>query len=53
MLVIVRDSVARMKQSGRSLAETIAAKPTEPYDAKWGQFVISGPVFTKLVYAGV
>jgi hypothetical protein len=31
----------------------MAAKPTEPFDATWGKFVISGPVFTKLVYVGV
>jgi hypothetical protein len=29
------------------------AKPTAVYDAKWGQFVIDPPFFTKLVYEGV
>ena len=31
----------------------VAAKPTAAYDAKWGQFVINPPFFTKLVYEGV
>ena len=31
----------------------IAAKPTAAYDAKWGQFVISPDLFTRLVYEGV
>jgi hypothetical protein len=30
---------------GRSLDETIAAKPTAAFDAKWGQFVIT-PAFS-------
>ena len=41
MLVGVRDNVAKLKQQGRSLDETIAAKPTAPFDAKWGQSVIT------------
>jgi hypothetical protein len=36
MLVATRDNVARLKQQGRSLDETIAAKPTAAFDAKWG-----------------
>ena len=31
----------------------VAAKPTAAYDAKWGQSVISGALFTRLVYRGV
>jgi hypothetical protein len=41
MLVAIRDNVAKLKQQGRSLDETIAAKPTAAFDAKWGQFVIT------------
>jgi len=37
----------------RTPQETVAAKPTAAYDAKWGQFVIDPPFFTKLVYEGV
>jgi hypothetical protein len=38
-----RDKVAKLKQPGRSLDETIAAKPTAAFDAKWGQFVVTTP----------
>jgi hypothetical protein len=53
MLVTMRDKVAKLKQQGRSLDETIAAKPTAAFDAKWGQFVITPAFFTRLVYQGV
>jgi hypothetical protein len=43
MLVAVHGNVSKLKQQGRSLDETIAAKPTADYDAKWGQFVINPP----------
>jgi glyoxylase-like metal-dependent hydrolase (beta-lactamase superfamily II) len=53
MLVAIHDNVARLKQQGRSLDETIAARPTEAFDAKWGQFVITPAFFTRLVYHGI
>jgi glyoxylase-like metal-dependent hydrolase (beta-lactamase superfamily II) len=53
MLTTVRDAVAVLKKQGRTLEETIAAKPTARYDAKWGGFLISGAAFTGLVYQGV
>jgi len=53
MLVDVRDKVAAIKKYGWSLDEAVAAKPSAAYDAKWGRFLIDGPFFTKLVYAGV
>ncbi|WP_442581758.1 MBL fold metallo-hydrolase [Mesorhizobium sp. ASY16-5R] len=53
MLVAIRDNVAKLKQQGRSLDETVAAKPTAAFDAKWGNFVIDPGFFTRLVYEGV
>jgi glyoxylase-like metal-dependent hydrolase (beta-lactamase superfamily II) len=53
MLVTIHGNVAKLKKEGRSLAETVAAKPTAAYDAKWGQFLITPALFTKLVYSGV
>ncbi len=53
MLVAVRESVTKLKKQGRSLEETIAASPTAEFDAKWGQFVITPALFTRLVYEGV
>ena len=51
MLIGIRDNVAALKKSGRTLEETVAAKPTAIQ--KWGQFVIDPAFFTKLVYEGV
>jgi glyoxylase-like metal-dependent hydrolase (beta-lactamase superfamily II) len=53
MLVAIRDNVAKLKQQGRSRDETVAAKPTAAFDAKFGQFVIDPGFFTRLVYEGV
>jgi glyoxylase-like metal-dependent hydrolase (beta-lactamase superfamily II) len=53
MLVAVRDNVAKLKREGRTRDETVAAKPTAAFDAKWGQFVIDPGFFTRLVYEGV
>jgi glyoxylase-like metal-dependent hydrolase (beta-lactamase superfamily II) len=53
MLVAIRENVATLKKQGRSRVETVAAKPTAAFDAKWGQFVIDPGFFTTLVYEGV
>ncbi len=53
MLVAIRANVARLKHQGRTLAETVEARPTAAYDAKFGQFVIDPAFFTHLVYMGV
>jgi glyoxylase-like metal-dependent hydrolase (beta-lactamase superfamily II) len=53
MLVGIRENVAKLKKQGRSRDETVAAKPTAPFDAVWGNFVIDPGFFTRLVYEGV
>lgn len=53
MLVAIRGNVSKLKKQGKSLAEAIAAKPTAAYDSKWGQFLLTPALFTKLVYSGV
>ena len=53
MLARVRDRVAALKREGRSLEETVAAKPAAAYDAAWGQYVIGPALFTRVVYEGV
>ena len=53
MLVVVRDSVATLKERGLSRDETVAARPTAAFDDKFGNFVVDGGYFTKLVYEGV
>jgi glyoxylase-like metal-dependent hydrolase (beta-lactamase superfamily II) len=53
MLVAIHESIAELKNQGRSLDEIVAANPTAAYDARWGQFVITPALFTRLVYQGV
>ena len=53
MLSTIRNNVAVLKKQGKSLDETIAARPTAAYDAKFGQFLITPGFFTTLVYLGV
>ena len=53
MLVAIRESVAKLKQQGRSRDEIVAAKPTAAFDAKRGNFPIDPGFFTRLVYEGV
>src|SRR6267143_534291 len=53
MLVAIRNNVAELKKQGKSLSETISAKPTAAYDTKWGQFLMTPAIFTGLVYSGV
>jgi hypothetical protein len=52
MLVSIRDRVAELKHQGKSLQQVISAKPTAPFDAKWGRSIISPDLFTTLVYRG-
>jgi glyoxylase-like metal-dependent hydrolase (beta-lactamase superfamily II) len=53
MLVAIRDNVGNLKKQGKTRDETVAAKPTAAFDAKFGQFVIDPGFFTRLVYEGV
>jgi glyoxylase-like metal-dependent hydrolase (beta-lactamase superfamily II) len=53
MLVAIRGNVAALKAKGLSLEDTVKARPTAAFDAKWGQFVIDPALFTRLVYEGV
>jgi glyoxylase-like metal-dependent hydrolase (beta-lactamase superfamily II) len=52
MLVAILENVTKLKRQGHTLDDTVAAKPTTAFDAKWGQFVIGPDLFTKLVYEG-
>lgn len=53
MLVSIRTAVSSLKKQGKSLEETIAAKPTAQFDDRWGKAIISPSLFTTLVYRGV
>ena len=49
-MITIGHRVAALKNEGKSLQETIAAKPTAAYDSKQAGSFIMGDVFTKLVW---
>ena len=53
MVVAVRDQVRRMKNGGRSIDEVLAARPTGPYDAKWGHGLVPAETFVRDMYQAV
>ena len=53
MLVAVRDRVAKLKRRGMTLTQVQHARPTASFDARWGRSIITGKLFTALVYRGV
>ncbi|WP_244502015.1 MBL fold metallo-hydrolase [Terriglobus roseus] len=53
MLSTIRENVARLKKDGRTLEDTVMAKPTLAFDPVWGNFLITPAKFTGLVYRGV
>lgn len=53
MLVAVRDKVAALKKSGKTVEQVIAANPTAAYDAKWSGGPVKPAIFVSLVYRGV
>ena len=53
MLVGSRAAVAAQKNQGRSLPDTVAAKPLAQYDAKFGGGFMKPEIFVALVYQGV
>ncbi|MCU1225605.1 MAG: Zn-dependent hydrolase [Edaphobacter sp.] len=53
MLTAIREKVAELKKQGKSVDDTVAAKPTAQYDAKWGNGFVKPDMFVKLVYQGV
>jgi hypothetical protein len=50
MLTGIRDAIRPQIEAGKSLEEVIASKPTQAFDAKWGQGLFTPDQFTELVY---
>jgi len=50
MLATVRDRVSKLKREGKSLEESIAAKPTADLDATWNKGGIKADQFVTLAY---
>jgi cyclase len=53
MLVNVRDRIKTQKDSGKTLKEVIAAKPTAGLDAAWGVGFLMPDAFVTLVYTSL
>jgi hypothetical protein len=50
MMVTVRDRVQKLKTSGRTLEQVVAAKPTADLDAAWGKGFMQPDNFVTMVY---
>lgn len=50
MLVTARARVQKLKSSGKSLEEAVAAKPLSDLDPVWGNGVLNGDAFVHVVY---
>ena len=50
MLATARDRVQKLKSSGKSLEEAVAAKPFADLDPVWGKGFLNGDAFTHVVY---
>jgi cyclase len=53
MLVTVRDRIAKLKKSGQTLQQVLAAQPTKDLDATWGKGFMSPNDFLAIVYGTV
>ena len=51
MLVAVREAIAEQIAMGKDRDAVIAAKPTAPFDEKWGGSFLEGDRFTAIVYS--
>jgi cyclase len=50
MLVMVRDRIQKLKSSGQTLEQVIAAKPTKDLDDPWGKGFMQPDFFVTIVY---
>jgi glyoxylase-like metal-dependent hydrolase (beta-lactamase superfamily II) len=50
MLATARDRVQKLKSAGKSMAETVAAKPFADLEATWGKGRFNGDTFVQIVY---
>ena len=50
MLTTARDRVQKLKSSGKTIEEAVAAKPFADLEAAWGSGFFNGDTFVKIVY---
>jgi len=53
MLVTVHERIAPLVKSGKSVEDTVVAKPLADLDDKWGKGFMKPDVFVKIVYGGI
>jgi cyclase len=50
MLVTVRDRLQKLKSSGKTVQEAVAAKPLDDLDSVWGKALFNGETFIQIAY---
>lgn len=50
MMVAIRDRVQKLKQSGRTVEQVVAEKPTADFDETWGKGFLPPDMFVTIVY---
>jgi len=50
MLVTVQERIQKLKSAGKSIQETVAAKPLTDLDATWGKGFLNGDTFVQVAY---
>lgn len=50
MMLIARSRVQKLKSSGKTLEQAVAAKPLTDLDPVWGKGVLSGDAFVHVIY---
>jgi len=53
VLVTVRDRVQKLKSSGQTLEQVVAAKPTKDLDVPWGKGFMQPDFFVTIVYSSL
>jgi len=53
MLVTVRDRVGKLKSSGKSAQEAVAAKPLADLEQTWGGGFFNGDAFVQILYTAL
>ena len=53
MITEVGERVRALKKQGKDLAGAIAAKPTQKFDAQWGQGIFKADDFVKIAYSSL
>jgi len=50
MLTTVRDRLQKLKSSGKSMQEAVAAKPLNDLDPIWGKGLFNSDTFIQIAY---